>query len=127
MSTTFVYTGTYRIRPGRLEDARKKIAEHAEFVEANEPRLVAFHVFLDADAETVSVVQLHRDPESMEFHMKVVSEHINSALADFLGEVVSSHVYGGSGAPIVDTIRQYDPGVTVVPEHLAGFTRSTAA
>ena len=45
----------------------------------------------------MSIVQVHRDPESMEFHMKLVAEHIKSALGDYLGEAVSTHVYGGAG------------------------------
>ena len=100
MSTEFIYTGTYQVRDGRFEDARKKLSEHAEFIEANEPRLVAFHVFTDEAAGTVSIVQVHRDPESMEFHMKLVAEHIKSALNDYLGEPVSTHVYGGAGAQL---------------------------
>jgi hypothetical protein len=127
VSTEFIYMGTYKVRAGRFEDARKKLAEHTEFVEANEPRLVAFHVFTDEAAGTVSIVQVHRDPESMEFHLKLVAEHIKSALDDYLGESVSTHVYGGSGAPIVNIVRQYDPDANVVSEHLAGFTRTTAA
>jgi quinol monooxygenase YgiN len=127
MSTEFIYTGTYQVRAGRFEDARKKLSEHTDFVEANEPRLIAFHVFTDEAAGRVSIVQVHRDPESMEFHMKLVAEHIESALDDYLGESVSTHVYGGAGAPIVNMIRQYDPDTTVVTEHLAGFTRTTAA
>lgn len=127
MSAPFIYTGTYQVRAGRFEDARKKLAEHSEFIEANEPRLVAFHVFADEAAGTVSIVQLHRDAESMEFHLKLVAEHIKSALDDYLGETVSTHVYGGAGAPVVDTIRRYDPDTNVAAEHLAGFTRTTAA
>ena len=75
----------------------------------------------------MSIVQVHRDPESMEFHMKLVAEHIESALNDYLGEPMSTHVYGGAGASIVDIIRQYDPDANVVSQHLAGFTRTTAA
>ena len=126
MAAPFIFTGTYEVHEGRFEDARKKLTEHADFVEANEPRLVAFHVFTDEDAGTVSIVQVHRDPESMEFHMKLSAEHIQSALGDYLGETVSTHLYGGAGSGIVDTIRQYDPGVNVVTEHLAGFTRTNA-
>ena len=40
MSTEFIYTGTYQVRDGRFEDARQKLPEHAEVIEANEPRLV---------------------------------------------------------------------------------------
>lgn len=74
----------------------------------------------------MSIVQVHRDPESMECHMKLVAEHIKSALNDYLGETVSTHIYGGAGTPVIDLIRQYDPDATVVTEHLAGFNRTTA-
>jgi hypothetical protein len=126
MGAPFIYTGTYAVRDGRFGDARKRLTEHTDFIEANEPRLVAFHVFADEDAGTVSIVQVHRDPESMEFHMKLSAEHIQSALNDYLGETVGTHLYGGEGSGIVDDIRHYDPGVEIVTEHLAGFTRTNA-
>ncbi len=126
MSAPFIFMGSYEVREGRFEDARKKLSEHAEFIEANEPRLVAFHVFTDEDAGIVSIVQVHRDPESMQFHMRLSADHIQAALTDYLGEPVSTHVYGGAGSDIVDTIREYDPSAHVVTGHLAGFTRTTA-
>ncbi len=128
MSAPFIYVGTYEVVGGRLDDARKSLAEHAEFVEANEPRLISFNFYLDTESNTVTIVQVHPDSASMDFHMQLVAEHIASALGDYLGAPVSTLVCG-DGRETVDTIRSFNPDqpVTVAEEHIAGFTRTTAA
>jgi hypothetical protein len=47
MSQPFVYVGTWTIKPGKLEEAKRFLAEHAAFVERSEPRLIAFHVYFE--------------------------------------------------------------------------------
>jgi len=127
MSAPFIYIGTYEVRQGRFDDARKSLAEHAEFIEANEPHMISFNVYGDEDAGTISIVQVHTDSSSMDFHMKLVAEHINSALGDYLGSAVDTQILG-EGPSTVDTIRSFgnpDDVVKVAPEHIAGFTRTT--
>lgn len=127
MSVPFIYTSTYEVKEGRFDDARKSLAEHAEFIEANEPRMISFNVYADEEAATVSIVQVHVDSSSMDFHMKLVAEHISSALGDYLGSAVDTHVFG-EGQSTVDTIRSFgtpDDLLSVAPEHIAGFTRTT--
>jgi quinol monooxygenase YgiN len=128
MPAPFIYIGTYTVAEGRLDDARKSLAEHAEFVEANEPRLISFHLYLDPDASTVTIVQVHPDSASMDFHMRLIAEHITGALGDYLSAPVSTLVCG-QGEETVDTIRSFSPNgpVSVATEHIAGFTRTTAA
>ena len=127
MTAPFIYISTYEVAEGRLDDARRSLAEHAEFVEANEPRLIAFHFYLDPEASTVSIVQVHPDSASMDFHMQLIAQHISSALGDYLGAPVSTLVCG-QGKETVETIRSFSPDqpVTVAEEHVAGFTRTTA-
>jgi hypothetical protein len=43
MLRPFIHVGTYSIKPGKLEEARKRVAELVDFVETNEPRMIAFH------------------------------------------------------------------------------------
>jgi hypothetical protein len=43
MAVPVIYDFTMTIRPGKLEEARKHIAELVDFVETNEPRKIAFH------------------------------------------------------------------------------------
>lgn len=127
MSAPFIYTSTYEVREGRFDDARKSLAEHAEFIEANEPHMISFNVYGDEDASTISIVQVHTDSSSMDFHMKLVAEHISSALGDYLGSAVDTQILG-EGRSTVDTIRSFgapDDVVKVAPEHIAGFTRTT--
>lgn len=128
MSAPFIYIGTYEVAEGRLDDARKSLAEHAEFVEANEPRLISFNFYLDRESSTVTIVQVHPDSASMDFHMQLIAEHITSALGDYLGAPVSTLVCG-RGKETVETIRSFSPNqpVSVADEHVAGFTRTTAA
>jgi hypothetical protein len=46
----------------------------SDFIEAGEPRLLAFNEYVNADRTEVTVVQVHPDAASMEFHMGVVRE-----------------------------------------------------
>jgi len=129
MSQPFVYVGTWTIKPGKAEEARKRLAEHADLIEANEPRLIAFHVYFDEEGSTASVVQVHPDSASMEFHMQVISEHLTGAF-DYIDTIVSEQYYGAMSESLSATLAAWDaPGVTVtkMPDHEAGFTRSNAA
>ena|SRR5437867_2414918 len=129
MGEPFVYVGTWTIKPGKFEEARKRLAEHAEFVETNEPRLIAFHVYFDEEGGTGSVVQMHPDAASMEFHMKVISEHLSGAF-EVIDSILSEQYYGPMSQSLSETLAQWEtPGVTVtkMPVHEAGFTRSNAA
>jgi len=88
MSGTLIYVGTTRIKPGKLEEARKHLAELVDFVDTNEPRMIAFHLFLDEEGSKLTTVQVHPDSASMEFHMQVNAKHFATAW-DFLDAVVS--------------------------------------
>ena len=57
MSAPLIYVGTYTIKPGNQEDAPKRCAELVDFVETNEPRMIAFHAYLGPDGNTLSIIQ----------------------------------------------------------------------
>ena len=93
MSGAFVYVGAARIKPGKLEEARKNLAELVDFVETNEPRMIAFHLFLDEEGNTLTTVHIHPDSASMEFHLQVAAKHFATAF-DFLESNVSEQYLG---------------------------------
>jgi len=129
MGTPFVYVGTWRIKPGKLEDARTFLAEHAEHVETNEPRLIAFHFYFDETGETGSVVQVHPDSASMEHHMNVMADHMKGAF-EYIDSIISEQYYGPMSDSLAKTLSQWEePNITVtkMPVHEVGFTRSSAA
>ncbi len=47
MSGPLIYVGTYTVKPGSQEQVRGRLAELVDFVETNEPRLIAFNTYLD--------------------------------------------------------------------------------
>jgi hypothetical protein len=129
MSDPFAYVGTWTIKPGKTEEAKKFLSEHAAFVEANEPRLIAFQVFFSEEGDTASVVQIHPDSASMETHMKVIAEHMGGAF-EIIDIILSEQYYGPMSESLARTLSQWEtPGVKVtkMPIHGAGFTRSNAA
>jgi quinol monooxygenase YgiN len=71
MSELVVYVDTSEIRAGKLEELKTAMKELVEFVEANEPRLIAYNVYIEEDGTRMTVVHLHPDSASLEFHMKV--------------------------------------------------------
>jgi quinol monooxygenase YgiN len=126
MSEAFVYIGTWTIKPDKREDARKRMAEIVDFVETNEPRLIGFHVFFDDDGGTCSVVQLHPDCASMEFHMQVGAAHFATAF-DFIESITHEQYYGEISDSLAAELAKWDdPSVTVtkMPVHDAGFSRT---
>jgi hypothetical protein len=129
MSTPFIFIGTHAIREGKVEDFQKMfLAFSKDVVEAQEPRLLAFNAYGNADGTEVSVVQVHPDAESMLFHMQVAREHIESAIGDLL-DVGGFQIYGTPNDAVLEMIRELSGSgapISVKPHHLAGFTRLRA-
>lgn len=115
---------SYSIKPGKQEEARKRIAELVDFVETNEPRMIAFHVYLDEDSNTLGVVQVHPDSASMEFHNQVNAKHFATAF-DWLDTSIVEQYFGPMSDALVAELAKWGEGFTHLPVHEAGFTRTT--
>ena len=126
MSEAFIYVGTTTIKPGKLEEARNHLTELVDFVETNEPRMIAFHLFLDEEGSKLTIVQVHPDSASMEFHMQVNAKHFATAF-DFLEAVASEQYYGAISDGLATELAKWDDpavAVTRMPVHEGGFTRT---
>lgn len=126
MGEPFIHVGTYSIKAGKLEEARRRIAELVDFVETNEPRMIAFHCFLDEEGSKLTIVQVHPDSASMEFHLQVNAKHFTTAF-DYLDSMMSDQYYGGISPRLAAELAKWDdPNVAVMrmPVHEGGFTRS---
>lgn len=130
MSGPFIFIATNRLKEGKLEEERKRVPGLCEFIEANEPRMIAFNEYASEDGTEVAVVQVHRDADSMEFHMEVVAERAARAYAETLDATTSIQVYGSPSDAVLEMLRrQAGAGVplTVKRHHLGGFTRAEQA
>jgi hypothetical protein len=126
VSGPFIFIATNRLKEGKLDAERERVADLASFIEANEPQLLAFNEYASEDGSEVGVVQVHPDATSMEFHMGVVAERAARAYAETLEATSSIQVYGEPSEAVLEMLRrQAGAGVpmTVKRFHLGGFTR----
>ena len=126
MSSPFIFIATNRLKPGAYESERGRVRGLVEFIRAGEPSLLAFNEYIDAERTEVTVVQVHPDAASMEFHMGVVRERAVQAYSETLDATTQIQVFGNPSEAVVETLRaQAGAGVplSVHPEHLGGFTR----
>ena len=75
-----------------------------EFVEANEPRLLAYNVYFSDDGARMTVLHINPDSASLEFHMKVAGPKF-PPMGEFIN-MLAIDVYGHPDDPLVDRLRQ---------------------
>ncbi|HET7235230.1 MAG TPA: hypothetical protein VFK59_02230 [Actinomycetota bacterium] len=129
MSEPIVAIDTSEIREGRLEELKAAVHELVEFVDANEPRPIAYNVYLDERERRMTVVQVHPDSASMELHLKVAGPAF-PRFTDLI-ELRTMDLYGGPSEELLQLVRnkaQLLGNVRVVlHERHAGFVRSGTA
>ena len=128
MSAPFCWVGTFSIKPGKREAARKQIAEIIELAEANEPRLIAFNFYIDEESGTASCVHVHPDAASMTYHMEVMADHF-ATVGEWMDKQLASEAYGTPPEGFVEGELEWGvdaAALRVLPEHLGGFIRTTA-
>ena len=128
MSGPFIFIATNKLKEGKLEDEKRRVPELSDFIEANEPRLIAFNEYADESGSEVAVVQVHPDAESMEFHMDVVRERAAQAYGETLEATTGIQVFGPPSAGVLSMLRQQaGAGIPLSNKanHLGGFTRAT--
>ena len=127
MTGPFIFIATNRLKPGKLADERRRVPGLVDFVEANEPRLLAFNEYANEAGTEVAVVQVHADADSMAFHMAVIAERAEVAYAETVEGTTSIQVFGIPSTAVLETLeRQAGAGVplAIKSRHLGGFTRS---
>src|SRR3954449_11153631 len=71
MSGPFIFIATNRLKPDAYEAERRRVPGLVDFIEGGEPRLLAFNEYTNDERTEVTVVQVHQDAASMEFHRRV--------------------------------------------------------
>src|SRR5467141_1028243 len=127
MAGPFIFIATNRLKTGKLEAEKQRVPGLVDFIEANEPRLIAFNEYANEEGTEVAVVQVHPDTASFESHMGVVRERASRAYEETLEATTSIEVFGEPTETILEMLRRAAGGgvqYTVRPHHLGGFTRS---
>ena len=103
MSEVIVYVDQSRVLPGKLAELKVVMQELVEFVAANEPRILTYGVYFSPDGTRMTVLHIHSDPASLEFHMQVGGPEFPKA-APFI-ELETIDVYGRPGDEIVEQLK----------------------
>jgi len=125
MSEPIVYIDRSDVREGKLGELKAAIEELVNFVESNEARAIAYSVYLNEDGSQMTVVQVHPDSASLEFHMEVAGP----AFPKFknLIQLSTIEIYGKPSAwlrkQLFDKARMLGSGTVAVHKLQAGFTR----
>jgi quinol monooxygenase YgiN len=100
MSPPFIAIATLGIKDGKLEDFTRSYEEVVETVKEHEPRMIAFHGFVNEDGTEMTIIQVHPDAASMDFHMQVLSNKLGEHVARALGpELIEPRHSSTTGRP----------------------------
>jgi hypothetical protein len=127
MSGPFIFIATNRLRDGRFDAEQQRVPGLSSFIEANEPRLIAFSEYASEDHSEVAVVQVHPDAASMEFHMGIVGDRAREAYAQTLEATTGIQVFGTPTEDVLRMLRQQAGSglpLSIYPHYLGGFTRA---
>lgn len=124
-STTapFIFIATNTVRDGMLDEERRRAPGWATFIRAREPRLLAFHEYLNAAGTEVEYIQIHPDAASFEHHLEVVA-HARESYRGTLEDTTAVRIFGQPNGRSLDMLRQLtrpDVRITILPTHLGGF------
>jgi len=71
MAGPIVYIDRSDVTTGSLADLRAAVSGLVAFVEAREPQLIAYGFYIDDAGSTMTVVAVHPDSASLEFHLDI--------------------------------------------------------
>ncbi len=126
MSGPLIFIATNKLREGALEAEARRAPGFADFVAANEPRLLGFNEYVDEDRSEVTIVQVHPDAASMELHLDLVRERAARAFAETLEATTRVQVLGTPSEEMLRSLRSQAGdrfAFSAATRHLAGFTR----
>ena len=128
MPDALVYVDTAEVREGALEELKAGMKELVDFVEANESRLIAYNVYFSDDGTRMTVVHVHPDSASLQYHLEVAGPFFRRFVE--LVTLSSINVYGeaseGLLAQLQEKAQLLGRGAVEVDALHAGFTRFAA-
>jgi hypothetical protein len=119
----FVFIATNSVRDGMLADERRRAPQWASFIRSHEPRLIAFHEYLNEDGTEVEFIQIHPDAASFEHHLDVIGS-AQEPYQSTLEATTAIRIYGRPTKRVLEILRTSvgsDVPITVLPIHLGGF------
>ena len=128
VSDVIVYIDISEVRQGALDELKAGVQDLADFIEAKEPQLIAYNVYFSNDGTRMSVVNVHPDSASLEYHMEVAGPLFRRFVE--LVTLSSIHIYGEPSEKALkqahEKARLLGGGAVEVEALHTGFTRLAA-
>ena len=124
MSHFVVYLDTSEVRPGVLGKLKVAMGQLASFVETNEPRIIAYSVYFSGDGSRMSVLHIHEDLPSLEYHLKVAGPQFPPIAP--LVKLLTIEIFGAVTEEIMKQLQaktQLLGGTVIIHDFGSGFTR----
>lgn len=125
MAPPIVYVDVSAIREGKREELEAAMNDLARFVEAHMPRVAFYGFFLDDAEATMTVVAVHPDSASLEFHIDKGNEEFRK-FGDLI-DLSRIEVYGAVSDTVRDRLdrkaQMLGRGTVTVYAFHAGFVR----
>lgn len=125
MRAPLVYVDTSEVCEGALQQLKDAIRELADFIEVSEPQLISYNAYFNEDGSRMTVVHVHPNPASLDFHMDVAGPRF-ARFADLL-TLSSIHIYGEPSPKAVRQLQEklqlLGTGELIVQPLHAGFSR----
>ena len=108
-----------------MERLKEAVQELVDFVEEHETRILAYSMFIDEQAQRMTVVQVHPNSASMETHLETAAE-VFGRFGDLI-QLRTMDVYGYPSEKLVaqleKKVRLLGTARVQVHEPQAGFSR----
>jgi hypothetical protein len=129
MVEPIVYIDHSAIKDGSLDELKHGVRGVVEFIEAQEPQLLAYGFYIDEEAGTMTVVAVHPDTASLELHLRVGGPQFRQ-LAPLL-TLTRIECYGQPSETALAQLREKaaalgDGGTVITIRRFSGFSRLEA-
>jgi hypothetical protein len=128
MSDAIVYIDVSEVREGALDELKAGLKDLADFIEAKEPQLIAYNVYFSDDGTRMTVVNMHPNSASLEYHLEVAGPLFRQFVE--LVTLSSIHIYGEPSGKAMrqlhEKARLLGSGNLIVQDLHAGFSRFAA-
>lgn len=116
----------FKVKKGKTEEFKEYYEKILRIIEANEPRIIAFHGFMNGDGTEATSIQIHPDTESMDFHMKVLRDNWDETFSEYaqLVQQTSVEYYGTPPKSALELALQSGVTQTIESRHVAGLTHA---
>jgi hypothetical protein len=122
MSGPFVVVVKSRVKPGMSGAYDVWLETFCRLVDEREPRILGFHTYGDQKGELSTVVQVHPDAESMEFHFHAMGDQLEE-MHQYLDGVESIELLGSPTDRVLKGLSQSQDVLDVSPVYVAGVSR----